>query len=84
VTRLTTTEARREFSAIVNRAAFGKERLVVHRRGKDLVAVVPVEDLILLESLEDALDLEDARKALADPKNRKRIPWERVKSELGL
>lgn len=84
MTRLTTTEARKEFSAIVNRAAFGKERLVVHRRGKDLVAVVPVEDLILLESLEDALDLEDARKALADPKNRKRIPWERVKSKLGL
>ena len=84
MTRLTTTEARKEFSAIVNRAAFGKERLVVHRRGKDLVAVVPVEDLILLESLEDALDLEDARKALADPKNRKRIPWERVKSALRL
>lgn len=84
MTRLTTTEARKEFSAIVNRAAYGKERVVVHRRGKDLVAVVPVEDLFLLESLEDALDVEDVRKALADPANRKRIPWEKVKLELGL
>ncbi len=84
MTRLTTTEARRDFSAVVNRTAYGKERVVLHRRGKDLVAVVPVEDLVLLEELEDALDVEEARKALADPKNRKRIPWEKVKADLGL
>ena len=84
MTRLTTTEARKDFASLVNRTAYGKERVVLGRRGKDLAALVPIEDLDLLEQLEDALDLEEARKALADPRNRKRIPWERVKADLGL
>lgn len=84
MTRLTTTQARKDFSGVVNRTAYGKERVVLHRRGKDLVAVVPIEDLALLEQLEDAVDLEDTRQALHDPKNRRRIPWEKVKANLGL
>ncbi len=84
MTRLTTTAARRDFSTVVNRTAFGKERVILHRRGKDLVAIVPVEDLVLLERLEDALDVEEARRALADPKNKRRIPWDKVKASLGL
>jgi hypothetical protein len=43
-----------------------------------------VEDLALLEQLEDAIDLEEARTALADPKNRRRIPWQKIKAKLGL
>ncbi|MDI6771715.1 MAG: type II toxin-antitoxin system Phd/YefM family antitoxin [bacterium] len=84
MTRLTTTAARKDFASVVNRTAYGKERVVLGRRGKDLAALVPIEDLTLLEQLEDALDLSEARKALADPKNRKRIPWKKVKADLGL
>lgn len=51
-----TTEARDRFSELLNRAAFGKERVVLTRRGKQLVALVPIEDLAILESLEDAAD----------------------------
>ena len=43
-----------------------------------------MDDLRLLEALEDRLDIEAARKALADPKNRKRISWGKVKAGLGL
>jgi hypothetical protein len=46
--------------------------------------VVPVEDLNLLEALEDRLDLEAIEQALADPENKKSIPWDQVKKELGL
>ncbi len=82
--RIPASEARKDFSATMNRAAYGKERLVLHRRGRDLAAIVPVEDVALLEKLEDYLDVEEARKALADPKNRKRIPWKKIKTGLGL
>lgn len=84
MTRLTTTEARKDFSALVNRTAYGKERVVLRRRGRDLAALVPIEDLTLLEQLEDALDLEEARRALADPRNRRRVPWNKLKAGLGL
>ncbi len=51
------------------------------RRGKELAAVVPIEDVKLLEELEDRLDFETAREAL---KEEGTIPWEKVKAELGL
>jgi hypothetical protein len=38
----------------------------------------------LREELEDRIDLEDARKALADAKRNGTIPWEQIRAELGL
>lgn len=37
-----TVQARDQFSEVLNRAAFGKERVVLTRRGKPLVAIVPI------------------------------------------
>ncbi len=81
--RIEATTARNAFSDVVNRVAYGADRVVIERRGKPVAAVIPMEDLRLLELLEDHLDIEAARKALADPKNRVRIPWEKVKAGLG-
>lgn len=51
-----------------------------------MAALVPIEDMRFLEELEDRLDLEEARAALteakADPE--RPIPWEKLKTELGL
>ena len=77
-------EARESFSTTVNRVAFGRERVVLTRHGKRVAAVVPIEDLELLESLEDARDLEEVRAALADLGNRDRIGWEELKARLAL
>ncbi len=84
MTTLSTVKARENFSDMVNRSAYGKERVVLTRRGKGVVAVIPIEDLRLLEAIEDRLDLEDVQRALADPKNKKAIPWDKVKKDLGL
>ena len=48
---MTAAGARSQFSEIVNRTAFGGERVVVTRRGKPLAALVPIDDLALLEEL---------------------------------
>lgn len=84
MTRLNASEVRNDFAVTLNRVAYGKDRVVLHRRGKDLAAIIPMDDLALLEALEDYMDVEEARKALADPRNRKRIPWTKVKTKLGL
>ena len=81
MSKVSTVEARDQLSTIINRAAFGKERVVLTRRGKELAAVVPIEDVKLLEELEDHLDIEAARAALQEEGT---IPWEKVKAELGL
>jgi prevent-host-death family protein len=71
MTRLNVSKAREEFPEILNRAAYGKERTIVSRRGKDLAAVIPIEDLRLLERLSqeemDRIDIEDALASLAEP-----------------
>ena len=48
-----------------------------------MAALVSLNDLRMIETLEDQIDVEAARKALSDPRNRKRIPWRRVRAALG-
>lgn len=79
---ITTVEAREHFSEVINRSAYGKERIILTRRGKDLVAVIPLEDLLLLEELEDRLDLHDAKLALAEAKEKGTLSLEAFKDEL--
>lgn len=81
-----TSEARGQLSVILNRAAFGKERVVLTRHGKPLAAVVPVEDLGLLEELEDRLDVEEAQRIEAEARaaGEKPVPLEEVKLQLNL
>ncbi len=74
--------ARTQFADIVSRAEYAGERTIVHRRKKPVAAVVPIEDLKLLERLEDEIDLADARKAMKE--KGKSIPWSQVKRELNL
>jgi len=86
MTRLASGRVRQEFSETINRVAYGRERIMLHRRGKNLAALIPVEDLALLEALEDRLDVEDAERILAQAKSKreKPIPWEKAKKKLRL
>jgi prevent-host-death family protein len=87
MTRLTVSKARQELPEILNRAAYGKERTIVSRRGKDLAAVIPVEDLQLLERLAreemDRLDVQAARAAMAEARTKGSISLARAKKRLG-
>jgi prevent-host-death family protein len=86
MTRLPSGKVRQDFSETVNRVAYGRERIVLHRRGRDLAALIPVEDLALLEAVEDRLDVDEAEKILAEAKARgeKPVPWEKAKKKLRL
>lgn len=83
-TRSTVGQVREQFADILNRVAYRGERVVIERRGKSVAVMVPIADLELLERLEDRIDLDVARAALAEVETEGAEPWEKVKAELGL
>ena len=80
MTNVPISEAREHLADLGNRVSLRGERLVVERRGRQLFAMVPVEDVELLERLEDRLDLDAIREAADEPTR----PWAEVKKDLGL
>jgi len=82
MTKISTAEARSDFADVISRASFGKERFVLTRRGKKLVAIIPIEDLDLLEELEDQMDVAAAKAALAE--SDERVSYQDLRRELGL
>jgi len=79
-----TSEARENLAEVLNRVAYAKDRVRIMRRGKAIAAVVPIEDLELIEHLENEIDIREARKSLAEGERKGSIPWAEVKKELGL
>ena len=48
--RISFSEFRRELADVLDRVKYRGERIVVHRRGREAAAVVPLEDLARLEA----------------------------------
>lgn len=88
MTTISAEKARNTFSELVSHTAYSKDRVVVTRNGKKMVAIIPIEDFELLEKiidrLEDELDAEDIRAALDEIREGNTVPWEQVKKDLGL
>ena len=59
-------EAREKFSDLINRAAYGHERIIVTRRGKPVAAIVPAEDVALLVGAEDGGRCRQAQRLAAE------------------
>jgi len=64
---VSTAEARKKLAEIVNKVAYGKELVVLTRRGEKIAALISMEELELLQLIEDHIDIEDARKSLEEP-----------------
>ena len=81
---ITTAEARKNMAELINRAAYGKERFVVTRHGKELVAIVPLEEVTLLDRLRALLSRKDFEAALDELETAETRPWNDVRRELGV
>ena len=83
---INTISARANFSEVVSRAAYGKERVVLTRHGKPVAAVISLEDLETLERLEDERDAELGTAALTEwqAEGKPTIPWSTIKTDCGL
>lgn len=82
MTEVSITAARVGLFDLFDKVARKGQRIVIGRRGKDKVAMVPLEDLRRLQALEDAADASDADAAMAE--SDERIPYEQIRKELGL
>ncbi|MCK5522381.1 MAG: hypothetical protein KAI83_04530 [Thiomargarita sp.] len=65
----------------LDQVASEKERMTLTYNKNVFLAVVPIEDVKVIEQLEDCIDNADANDALKDKDS---IPWEQVKKELEL
>lgn len=63
---ITTADARKNFADIVNKVAYGKEPVILTRRGQEIAALISIDELQLLQKIEDHIDIEDAKKALEE------------------
>ncbi len=79
---ISTTGAREHFAKVLNLVTNAKDRVRITYHGKQVAAMVPIEDLEFLERLEDEIDIREAQKVLADPRDQGAIPWEDAKKEL--
>ncbi len=79
--KVETREARENFSHTLNLVAYGGQRVTLTRRGRAIAVLIPMEDASRLEELEDALDAQAGKKALAEFKKSgaKAVPWEAIK-----
>ena len=60
-----TVVARNKFSTLINRVAFGRERILLTRRERKIAAIVPIRDLERLMELDlPALGEEDVARAM--------------------
>lgn len=79
---VTASEARQKFSELVSTVAFAKSHVIVTRQGKEVAAVIPIEQLAILqeaiERLEDAYDLE----MIAKDEGTKTLAWDDFVREL--
>jgi PHD/YefM family antitoxin component YafN of YafNO toxin-antitoxin module len=58
---------------------------IIQKAGKKEFAVIPYKDFLRMqEELEQLRDLQELRKAKADPKNQRGRPIEEVAAEMGI
>ena len=74
--RIGATALRNQIGDLLARVIYRKERVIVERRGKPVAALIPLEDLHLLEKLEEERDAALLR--AAKESSRKLVPFDEL------
>lgn len=83
-TTITTAEAQDQFSELINQVVHNKDHVILTRRGKEIAAIIPLEDLALLQDLQNKHDLQQALDALKEARVKGSISLEKIKEEIGV
>ena len=82
MTHSSATKIEEDLTSALGRVIREGERVILHIGGKGVAALVPLEDLSLLEAQEDVQDVEDAKRSLEEPGENTTL--DELRSELGL
>jgi prevent-host-death family protein len=80
---ITTAEAKETFFDLINQVSHDKERIILTRRGKEIAAIIPLEDLQLIENLQNKSDLQAAIDSLKETREQGSISLEELKKDIG-
>lgn len=69
---------------LVNRVAYGKERIYLTSHDKKMVAIVPIEDVEMLEAMESAEDTRVAEARIKKSKKEGTYTPDELRSRLGI
>lgn len=81
---MNTIEAKEQFTDLINRVVHSKERVILTRRGKEIAAIVPLEDLKALQLTQDKHDLHAAIDALKEARSIGTITLDQLKEDIGV
>lgn len=82
-TQVSTIDAKEEFSDLVNRVSHYKERIILTRRGKEIAAIVPIEDLLQIQAKQNQADLNEATEAFQEARSQGSISLDELKEKIG-
>lgn len=72
---ITASTARRLWSQLLGRVEHRGARYAIVRNGHVVAALIPIDETDLLSELEDHLDLQQAREAIALERGKERLSW---------
>ena len=78
---ISVTKVRENLADILGEVRYAHKRIKLTSNGKGVGAIIPLEDLELLEAIEDKIDMELAQKAEKDGKT---YTFDEVLQEMGL
>jgi prevent-host-death family protein len=83
MTSVTAKQLKDSPAEVLGRVQYGHERVAVTRHGKEVAAVVSIEDARLLERLEEVLDIHDALAAMEEAERDGTISLTELRESLG-
>jgi prevent-host-death family protein len=84
ITVLNTVDAKEQFTDLINRVVHSKERVILTRRNQEIAAIIPLEDLLLLQEAQDKHDLREAIDALKEVRNIGTMTLDQLKEDIGI
>jgi prevent-host-death family protein len=79
---ISTVDAKETLTDLVNQVFHNKERVILTRRGKEIAALVPIEDLELIQTSQNTSDLQEAIESLKEARAQGTITLEDLKNEV--
>ncbi len=84
MTTIALKKAQTELADTIKRVQETGERIALEQDGREVAALVSIEDLRFLEELEERQDLDAYRAALAEAEREGTVPLEKILEEYGI